>query len=67
MKYYKYKYANNTRSVVCREGSCLICKHCTSVCWDYSNGPYMTFCELEVDMESCNTFELREECEEVIQ
>ena len=24
---------------------CLICKHCTDIFWDYTNGPYMTFCE----------------------
>ena len=25
--------------------SCLICKHCTDIFWDYTHGPYMLFCE----------------------
>ena len=27
--------------------SCLICKHCTDIFWDYTHGPYMLFCEKE--------------------
>ena len=29
--------------------SCLICKHCTDIFWDYTNGPYMTICEKSCD------------------
>jgi hypothetical protein len=29
--------------------SCLFCKHNTDIFYDYTNGPYMFFCELEVD------------------
>lgn len=25
--------------------SCFFCKKCTDIWWDYSNGPYMTYCE----------------------
>ena len=29
----------------CPEKSCVFCKNCTDVIWDYTNGPYMFFCE----------------------
>jgi hypothetical protein len=25
---------------------CVFCQHCTDVLWDYTNGPYMVFCDL---------------------
>ena len=25
--------------------SCLFCEHCMDVFWDYTNGPYMFFCD----------------------
>ena len=32
------------------ENCCLFCKHCTDVFWDYSNGPYMLFCNIHEDV-----------------
>lgn len=29
------------------EHSCLFCKHLTDFFWDYTNGPYMFFCDVE--------------------
>ena len=26
--------------------SCFFCRHLTDIFWDYTNGPYMFFCEL---------------------
>ena len=26
--------------------SCLFCKHLRDIFWDYTNGPYMLFCDL---------------------
>lgn len=46
---------------------CLFCKHCSDVLWDYTNGPYMFFCDKdkkECDLEgtaSEHTCELFEE------
>ena len=28
------------------KNSCLFCKHCTDIFYDYTNGPYMFFCDL---------------------
>lgn len=60
IKLYKYDYDSGRLSVYCKEGSCLICSHCTDVLWDYTNGPYMAFCELDLEMETCNHFKLQE-------
>ena len=32
------------RKYVAREGTCLACKYCSDVFWDFTNGPYMAFC-----------------------
>lgn len=43
---------------------CLICKHCTDMFYDYTNGPYMFFCGIDEDTDeciNCNSFELRED------
>lgn len=29
--------------------SCLFCEHCTDVFYDFMNGPYMFFCEVDSD------------------
>lgn len=42
---------------------CCICKHCSSLFYDYTNGPYMFSCELDEDTTeclNCNKFELEE-------
>ncbi len=45
--------------VPCKPPSCLLCKHCTDIWWDYSNGPYMTLCDLkEEPQEHCEDFVL---------
>lgn len=28
---------------------CLFCDHCTNFFWDYTNGPYMIFCDEDHD------------------
>lgn len=50
---------------------CVFCEHCTDVFWDYTNGPYMLFCDLdraEVEehnvKQSCPEFKDIEEVEE---
>ena len=51
--------------------NCLICKHCTDIFWDYTHGPYMTFCENPCNVEGdlseetnlgteCDLFELED-------
>lgn len=42
---------------------CLICKHCKDIWYDYMNGPYMFFCNLNEDTNecmNCNSFELQD-------
>ena len=29
--------------------TCYFCEYCTDIWWDYSNGPYMFYCEMEHD------------------
>lgn len=29
--------------------SCYVCKHCSDIMWDYTNGPYMSCCDLKLD------------------
>lgn len=41
----KFKCANGYTYVV-KDRTCLVCKHCTDILYDYTNGPYMAFCEL---------------------
>lgn len=39
------------------ENHCIFCKHCTGIIYDYTNGPYMFFCELEKESyATCNSF-----------
>ena len=37
--------------------SCLFCRHCIDIFWDYTNGPYLFFCELRLEPNDCNDFE----------
>ena len=38
--------------------SCLTCKYCIDVIWDYTNGPYMTICGISKnDINTCNSYE----------
>lgn len=59
------------REYICREGllwkqcflplnHCCFCKHCTDVFWDFTNGPYLTLCEL-YDSNECKEKECFEE------
>lgn len=48
--------------------SCFFCKHCYDIFYDYINGPYMFFCDLEGEDQSqegiqgkCNNFKEDEE------
>ena len=46
MKKYIYEYDSIfPKKVVVAEGECLVCKHCTDMFYDYTNGPYMVMCE----------------------
>lgn len=41
---------------------CVFCKHCADLFYDYSNGPYMFFCDLDTEVDdhhygSCGRFE----------
>lgn len=38
-------------SVWAPERACLFCKKCRDLIWDYTNGPYMFFCDKDVDGE----------------
>ena len=37
---------DNGKIYAARYNSCLFCSHCTDIFYDYTHGPYMTFCEL---------------------
>ena len=43
-KSYIFK-CENGKLYVADEGTCLSCKNCSDVFWDYTNGPYLCFCE----------------------
>lgn len=48
--------------VIAPDNSCLFCNHCTDIFWDYTNGIYDTYCELDKDIEKgakglCKNFE----------
>ena len=46
MKKYIYTYDHIfPKKVIVAEGECLVCKHCTDIFYDSTNGPYMVFCE----------------------
>ena len=55
MKIYR---CDNGSYYVGPQRSCLLCKHCTDLYWDYTHGPYMFFCELGLDVSmDCDKFE----------
>ena len=27
----------------------MFCDHCTDIFWDYTNGPYMIICDIDID------------------
>ena len=35
------------RKIGAHKHSCLFCKHCSDIFWDYSNGIYAIFCDIE--------------------
>lgn len=50
------------REVMLPEKHCVFCKHCTDIYWDFTNGPYMCFCELYTEpMKEMECFEEDEE------
>lgn len=64
MKEYKCEYY----SVMAHERSCFFCRKCTDIWWDYTNGPYMFFCEDFKDIDTglngeCDNFEGEEKGE----
>ena len=40
------------KTVFAHSKACLFCDHCTDIFWDYTNGPYMICCELELDSQN---------------
>lgn len=42
---------------------CLICKHCTDIWYDYTNGPYMFFCGLDSEYANEMSNKAGDECE----
>lgn len=42
-----YRYGEG-QAVGAKPDSCLFCKHCTDIFWDYTHGPYTLCCELDL-------------------
>ena len=67
MKAYTFK-CNNGYKYKCLPGSCLICKNCSDIFWDYTHGPYHVICALDKLNErygcSCKYFKLDDMMEE---
>lgn len=39
------------------ENHCVFCEHCTDIFYDYTNGPYLFFCDIGLDdFNTCNSF-----------
>lgn len=36
----------NGRKYLVPEDACPVCEHCTDILWDFTNGPYMFFCDI---------------------
>lgn len=52
-KGYKKFYLRAANKVyLARERSCLFCKYCDDIIWDYTNGPYLVSCEKYKDIET---------------
>lgn len=46
------------KEVMLPEKHCVFCTHCTDVYWDFTNGPYLCFCELYTEpMKEMECFE----------
>ena len=41
----------NGKTYEAHKRSCLFCKHCTDIFYDYTNGPYMFICGFECDLD----------------
>lgn len=47
------------------DNHCLFCEHCTDILYDYTNGPYMCFCELNYENSgdgACKHFSEEKDC-----
>ena len=56
----KWYYGENFQCYA-PDNCCLFCRHCSDVYWDYTNGPYMFFCELKKeDWKTCDKFEVED-------
>ena len=56
----KIYHCDNGNCYTGPQRSCLFCKHCTDLFWDYTHGPYMFYCELgpvPVPCEDCDSFQ----------
>lgn len=41
----------------CPPKACMFCDHCTDIWWDYTNGPYMVGCDLDLDPNESGGYE----------
>lgn len=48
---YKLFECENGKTYGAHKRSCLFCKHCTDIFYDYTNGPYMFICGFECDLD----------------
>ena len=43
---YKMYHCANGKQYVAPKKSCLFCAHCTDIFYDFTNGPYMWYCDV---------------------
>lgn len=46
------RYECEHYSLMAPDESCFFCGHCTDIWFDYANGPYMFWCDLDADVEA---------------
>lgn len=63
---YLFKCENGKTYAVCKD-MCIVCSKCSDIFYDYSNGPYLFFCEDNIDTEDnyCSNFEFVGESDSV--
>lgn len=47
-------YEGGSFEVKAHKRSCFFCTHLTDLFWDYSNGPYMFFCDVLLERRECS-------------
>ena len=41
----------------CPPKCCVFCDNCNDIVWDYTNGPYLCFCDLDMDPNESGGYE----------